>query len=1056
MVKFLVAAAVVALLVFAALFARGEPAPPSPVKVADCERDPAKDVWASSDVNFCRAVMQDVFECAGIRVESLPFRQDAMADLESAEVVCAAFRTPRLLENYDFPLQPLGRMHFALYATPERAKSMLSVKITEWPRMRVGYSPVSLGRNDDRERYFHHATLNPEYVEFPTSAGAVEALRANDIDVLFLYSPIGKRPEGLVEVVPIGSRNIYFGVRKDRPELLQTLSEAYRECLIERIDKYDAMRESLLGVPKPKKRVRVAAYRRGHLFDVSPDGDRTGIVEDWLNSVSAYAHWDVDYVYGDYDNSLRDVTSGRLDLVGGIGFSADRSEKFLYPHTPIGMLRVYLWTKRDSRFRPGEPESWKGMKVGLLAGALSAQRVKKQLHDRPLDIKCTEYSTDYALTKAYFDGEIDACVNIEMPAMDNERALHIYASHPMYLCTSPRRRDLFFELEKALDEVCDDFPKYMKMITERHYGMRSEMAVLTISEAEWLRRRLKDPSPVLIDFSPWPIPLKDSSGRNTFFAGAFLEELSKRTGLKFDTQEQTGIQTAEAKFLRGDTSFWIPYPERIDLSNAGGVSVFSIHVPQSYAALMNAERNDELEMWANPKVPDELVSIIRKAVSSFEPMQMQELLIKAMAERTTEHRVFGRTADELARIATVVGFAIVSAIAAFAFVMVLLLRRQVVRANRAAAAAEEYSRAKTRFLAMMSHELRTPLNAVIGFSEFLARDECSEERRREYIDGIQLSANALLDLINDILDLTKLDTGAMHMRLGECDVGKVIEELPAIFGYHIRRTKAELVVRQRGDEDIPIVRLSQQGLRQILINLVGNSVKFTEKGRIDVEFEWRPATRTLIVEVRDTGCGISSAKMEHLFDPFVQDIASRMKQADGATRGTGLGLPIVKRMVDNAGGTVNVSSELGVGTTFTIEIPDLDVICSAPPRRAAVDFLLPRSVLVVDDMSINRKILGIHLKNLGVADVRFAENGVSALAEMKDWTPDVVLTDMWMPEMDGQQLAEAMKRNPALADVPVMAITADVDVASSYDMSSFRKVVAKPVTSDKLRALFQS
>ena len=105
-------------------------------------------------------------------------------------------------------------------------------------------------------------------------------------------------------------------------------------------------------------------------------------------------------------------------------------------------------------------------------------------------------------------------------------------------------------------------------------------------------------------------------------------------------------------------------------------------------------------------------------------------------------------------------------------------------------------------------------------------------------------------------------------------------------------------------------------------------------------------------------------------------------------------------------------------------------------------------------MAINRKVLGIHLKNLGVADVRFAENGVAACAVLRDWKPDVVLTDMWMPEMDGQQLAAAMKADPSLAGIPVMAITADVDVASTYDMSGFAKVIAKPVTSEKLRGLF--
>ena len=126
----------------------------------------------------------------------------------------------------------------------------------------------------------------------------------------------------------------------------------------------------------------------------------------------------------------------------------------------------------------------------------------------------------------------------------------------------------------------------------------------------------------------------------------------------------------------------------------------------------------------------------------------------------------------------------------------------------------------------------------------------------------------------------------------------------------------------------------------------------------------------------------------------------------------------------------------------------------APKRGEEAAGDPPSRVLAVDDMAINRKILGIHLKNMGVGDVRFAENGCDAMKVMKGWTPDIVLTDIWMPEMDGVQLAEAMKRDPALASVPVMAITADVDAGARHDMSLFAKTVAKPVTGAKLRALF--
>ena len=165
-------------------------------------------------------------------------------------------------------------------------------------------------------------------------------------------------------------------------------------------------------------------------------------------------------------------------------------------------------------------------------------------------------------------------------------------------------------------------------------------------------------------------------------------------------------------------------------------------------------------------------------------------------------------------------------------------------------------------------------------------------------------------------------------------------------------------------------------------------------------------------------------------------------------------------MVDSAGGTISATSELGKGTTFTIDIPGLKVIApkvetvGAPVDNAPVMDRVPSRVLVVDDMTMNRKILGIHLTNIKVPDVRYAENGVKAIAAMREWVPDIVLTDMWMPDMDGTRLAQEMKRDPRLASVPVVAVTADVDVSSTYDMALFSRIMAKPVTGEKVRALF--
>ena len=1036
--------------------ARAEPA-----TVAPCVRDAANDFWAAADVQFCRNVMEEVFALAGVEPEWAAFDADGMMPAADAEVVCSAFRTPKLLEDYDFPLQPLGRMHYALYAAPDRAENMLTTPITEWPRLKVAYSPVSQGQegNSDREDYFTRANLLPEYVEYPTSAGAVEALRNGEVDALFLYTPYGKRPEGVAEIIPVGTRNVYFAVRKDRPELLKKLSAAYREWYIDNIGKYDSWRQELLGIPEPEKRVRIAAYLRGDEFAVSPDGKRSGLLEEWFRTVCEVAHWTPDYVYGDNAQSYEDVKNGRLDLVGGMVFSPERAEELLFPHTPIGTLRVYLWTHRDSPYKAGRPATWNGMKMGMLSGIVTGSYIREQMEKNACDVEIREYATDRELLDAFASGEIDACVNLEMPELAKERALRLYASHQMYLACSPGKPELFAELERALDQISDDYPKYVQMSSARRYGTHSQMSELSIAETEWLANRQKNPAPVVIDFSPWPFEVADQRGRPEGFPKALLNELSRRTGLKFAPAPQTGLQAAEAKFLRGDTMLWVPYPETAEEARYGAVRVFSEPVPPHCAqAFGAADFRQEFELLARPETPDELVAIVRKTVAGISSDQLQDMFAEAVATRKAERKVFGLSDEELKEYGALVGLGFFMLVTLYGGVMMVLLKKHAFRAEEAAIRAEESAQAKTKFLAMMSHELRTPLNAVIGFAEFLSRGDMADTQREEYTQGILSSANALLELINDILDFSKLDAGAMKMREGECDVEKVTSDLMAIFGYLVGSRGIRFTVRRVSKEPVPRLHLSTQGFRRILINLVGNSAKFTQKGEIVVEYGWNPETRALRVSVRDTGCGISEDKMRQLYDPFVQDIASRMREARGEVQGTGLGLPIIKRLVDNAGGTVDVESEVGRGTWILIEIPDVEPV-EAPAEKAPAPvsgpLRVPESVLVVDDMSMNRKILGIHLKHLGVKDIRFAANGVKALEAMKEWVPGIVLTDMWMPEMDGQRLSEAMRADERLAKVPVVAVTADVDVDATYDMGLFVQVLAKPLTSDKLKALFR-
>ena len=380
-------------------------------------------------------------------------------------------------------------------------------------------------------------------------------------------------------------------------------------------------------------------------------------------------------------------------------------------------------------------------------------------------------------------------------------------------------------------------------------------------------------------------------------------------------------------------------------------------------------------------------------------------------------------------------------------------QRQLVASARAA---NQAARAKTMFLATMSHEIRTPLNAVIGYSEFLNRPGVTPDEIREYTTGISHSANALLALINDILDLSKLEAGKVDMN-GRCDLVKLFDELASLF--HYRAVTKDVRIAHSIRPDFPLLKLSEEHVRQILLNLVGNAVKFTDAGLVEWTAEAHEdgeGTVSVNIDVHDTGIGISKDKIKTIFDPFVQDGATR---GGKVYNGTGLGLPIVKRLLEACNGTIEMHSEPGEGTRVHIHVarvpvlPKDDLPAPDPASGGTAVLKLPAGfrAVIVDDVPINLKILDLHVKDIGVDDIARAGSAEEALKAIAEKKPDVVLTDMWMPGMSGADLAVEIRKNKALDDVPLIAVTADNDVGATFDASLFAEILTKPVTAAKLK-----
>ena len=377
--------------------------------------------------------------------------------------------------------------------------------------------------------------------------------------------------------------------------------------------------------------------------------------------------------------------------------------------------------------------------------------------------------------------------------------------------------------------------------------------------------------------------------------------------------------------------------------------------------------------------------------------------------------------------------------------------------EKALARARAAEKARSTFFSIVSHDIRTPLNAILGYSELLQFGVKSQAERDEAIKSIRASGTTLLQLVNDVLDLAKIDSGKMTLLPEPVLLSQLTDEVFASFRLAAAEKGVELVNRTAG---VPTIELDGHRFRQILFNLVGNAVKFTKHGSITVAASY--AGTNLEVSVSDTGCGIPSDMLTRILDPFVQ-VIDPSHSADRAG-GTGLGLSICRRLVEVMGGELVVESELGKGSTFKVRIPGVETsdekVTPVAESKSIADLNnVPKHVLVVDDSPVNRSVLTAFLKRAGIVSIDHACDGEEALAEldsaMRAGKPyDFVFSDFWMPNMNGLEFIEKLRADPRFDRLPVFAVTADTESQSDARIHLFTGILLKPMTYGKLVEVF--
>ena len=345
--------------------------------------------------------------------------------------------------------------------------------------------------------------------------------------------------------------------------------------------------------------------------------------------------------------------------------------------------------------------------------------------------------------------------------------------------------------------------------------------------------------------------------------------------------------------------------------------------------------------------------------------------------------------------------------------------------------AETANHAKSEFLANMSHEIRTPMNAILGFTEILMRLE-KDTKKVHYLETINTSGQALLRLINDILDLSRIESGKMQLQYDSVSMRTLCVEIEGLFSAKIR--EKGLTFQYALDKQLPeIIVLDEARIRQVLINLVGNAIKFTHQGGIKLTItseasqEAQNSRVDLVIVVSDTGIGIRKDQQEKIFHSFEQV----QGQKEALYGGTGLGLAITMKIITLMKGDIHLESQENKGTSFHLFIPDLEIISAQEQQLSNVgsdldfDALIfhPSTILVVDDVDYNREILETYLSDWDFK-LSFACNGLQAFEKAQEILPDLILLDMKMPVMSGYEAAEKLKTLPLTRKIPIIAVTA--------------------------------
>lgn len=893
---------------------------------------------------------------------------------------------------------------------------------------------------------------------------------------------------------------------------------------------------------KPQSEVVKAAWYEDSYHITDKNGSRSGYGYEYEQAVSAYTGWDYDYVTGNWEELLKKLQNGEIDLMSSLSYTDERAKTMLFSDLPMGEEKYYLYADlTNSDISASDISSLNGQSVAMMEN--SVQTTQFSDWEKKYNVKTKHVfvnSMDQA-KEMFAKHEIQGVISTETSIWVSTGLSAVFTTggSEIYYGINKNRPDLKEELDRVMRAMENDKPFYSDDLYKQYIATQS-IAVLSSDEQEWLKQHGAIRVGYL-EYDPGFSAVDPQSGKLMGVVNDYIEYASKcfEQPLEFhlvglDSQEaliqavrdnkidmifhvnQNPYYAEENGLSLSNTVLSVPFAavtaqEAFNESAENTVAIakenskykwyVAYNYPnwniKEYNSIKDAEqavRNGKADCFivrsgqAMNYVHDKKmhsVFLTKTANTSFAVEKGNTLLMSILNKTLKSIQTSKLTGavsmyeDSLKKV-TFSDFLkdnFLKVIMMFSLVFILILgmfihllkkaKAAETKARESQAQAEKANAAKSEFLFNMPHDIRTPMNVILGYNQ-LMKSQLTEPKQLDYQKKIEQSGKLLLAIINNVLDMARIESGKMKVDENYEIVGEIVDEIISTFSSEAE----EKGIHLSGSMQVTHRNILCDGtkIREIYVNLVSNAMKYTPRGgNVTITVEELPCEKEGYVkikaEIKDTGIGMGKEYLPTLFEPFSRE----HNTTTGKVGGTGLGMAIVKKYMDLMGGSIEVVSEPGKGTifTFTLMHKIADRKCCSQKTETVEtsdkgESLRGKHVLLAEDNDLNAEIAVTVLEETGLVIER-VEDGiqcVNRIEQMSAGTYDLILMDIQMPNMDGYQAAKYIRHlnDKKKAEIPIIAMTANAfaeDRKRAFD-AGMNGHIAKPIDIEKLGAVILS